>query len=104
VVVDVVGSVVVVEVVGVVVVVDVVGEVVVVDVVELVVVLGEVVVVDVVVVVVVGVVGVTPETFRIKTSRCPLPPQLLSNMTNCPLGSTDAFGMSPYPPVLGQWD
>ena len=92
---DVVGSVVVV--------VDVVGVVVVVDVVEVVVV-GVGVVVDVVVVVVVGVVGVTPETFRIKTSRCPLPPQLLSNMTNCPLGSADAFGISPYPPVLGQWD
>jgi len=103
VVVDVVGSVVVVDVVGEVVVVDVVGVVVVVDVV-VVDVVGVGVVVDVVVVVVVGVVGVTPETFRIKTSRCPLPPQLLSNMTNCPLGSADAFGISPYPPVLGQWD
>lgn len=81
-------------------VVEVVGSVV--DVVE---VLEVVVVVGVVVVVVdVGGVVVVPETFRIKTSRCPLPPQLLSNRTNCPLGSAAAFGISPYPPVLGQWD
>ena len=82
--------------------VGVVGVVGVVDVVGVVGVVGTVVVVEVVgaVVVVVGV----PETFRIKTSRCPLPPQLLSNMTNCPLGSADARGASRYPSVLGQWD
>ena len=58
-------------------------------------VVGSVVVVEVVGGVgVVGVVGVLLETFRIKTSRCPLPPQLLVNMTNCPLGSDDALGVS----------